>query len=50
MLEYNPCVVPLDLLVQELTVRCQAEQPLYLPPRAGATPGTTLGVPSGRYC
>jgi hypothetical protein len=42
MLEYNPCVAPLDLPTQELTVRCQAEQPLYLPPRAGATPGTTL--------
>ncbi|MCP4697223.1 MAG: hypothetical protein GY862_10280 [Gammaproteobacteria bacterium] len=39
---YHPLAHPLELPVQKLYVRCMAEQPVYLPPREGATPGTTL--------
>jgi hypothetical protein len=42
MQDYDPLSAPFELPTQQLTVRCLAERPLYLQPRAGATAGTTL--------
>jgi hypothetical protein len=42
MLDYNPFIHPLELPVQKLLVYCMTDRPLFLPPRQGSTPGTTL--------
>lgn len=39
---YDPLTDPFHLPVQTLRIDCEADRPLWFPPRAGATPGTTL--------
>ncbi|SEH07795.1 hypothetical protein [Candidatus Venteria ishoeyi] len=39
---YDPQNHPFTLPVQQLLLQCRAEQPFYLPPHAGSTPGTML--------
>ncbi|MCP4696726.1 MAG: hypothetical protein GY862_07745 [Gammaproteobacteria bacterium] len=41
-MNYDPLYHPFELPVQILQAHCIAEQPFYLPPRPGVTPGTTL--------
>ncbi len=42
MLNYDPLNHPLELPVQKMFASCVTEQPLFLPPHQGSTPGTTL--------
>ncbi|HEC83677.1 MAG: hypothetical protein DRR08_08440 [Candidatus Parabeggiatoa sp. nov. 2] len=42
MLNYDPLTHSFDLPVQKLLVYCVTDRPLFLPPRQGSTPGTTL--------
>ncbi|MEN8218462.1 MAG: hypothetical protein ABFS56_19255 [Pseudomonadota bacterium] len=39
---YDPLNHPFELPVQKLFAYCVTERPLFLPPRQGSTPGTTL--------
>ncbi|EDN66834.1 hypothetical protein BGP_3134 [Beggiatoa sp. PS] len=42
MLDYDPLIHPFELPVQKLLAYCVTDRPLFLPPRQGSTPGTTL--------
>jgi hypothetical protein len=42
MLDYDPLTHPFELPVQKILAYCVTECPLFLPPRQGSTPGTTL--------
>jgi hypothetical protein len=42
MLNYDPLSHPFELPVQKWLAYCVTERPLFLPPRQGSTPGTTL--------
>ena len=42
MLNYDPLTHPFELPVQKLLAHCVTDRPLFLPPRQGSTPGTTL--------
>ena len=42
MFNYDPATSPFELPVQKLIAYCITERPLFLPPRQGSTPGTSL--------
>jgi hypothetical protein len=42
MLNYDPLTHCFELPIQKLFAYCVTERPLFLPPRQGSTPGTTL--------